>query len=85
VILSFDLLPEDTAFVLEAKSTYELWRRKTNKKKQNAGAAYIQYLDSKIPLADYNYDYEMPELIIGNDISEDRIKLEGRIKNRLGF
>ena len=72
-MLSFQLNGEN-AFVLEAKPTFDLYKRR-----MAALEAFRKYVESMVEVGEYSGDYEMPELVVAGDIPVERINLESRL------
>ncbi|MBI2207953.1 hypothetical protein HYU50_00495 [Candidatus Woesearchaeota archaeon] len=73
--LHFDVLPQDEAYVLDwAPVEWDL---------SCYGSVlpntWLEYLHSRVPIVAYNENFELPEIVILNPISRDRIKLEERV------
>ena len=75
---------QERAYILDATPSYKLWKVSEGDfwKARNSGLrdVYIDYINSKIPLKDYDGSYEIAELVIARDIPFSRIKLEKIVK-----
>jgi hypothetical protein len=74
-IIKFDLLPSDEAYVVD-RAHYVDWQYGIN---PNRADAILKYVHSRIPAGQYHGQFRLPELIIGNPISIDRIVLHETI------
>ena len=69
VALEFDLLPTDKAYVVDRSHFADFqWKHSTNKQE-----AIRKYVDSRVKANKYHDSFRMPELIIQNPISLDRV------------
>jgi len=78
-VLRFELLDSDESFVLEFKHILEnpylhgkgdrgIWEKH-----------FTRYLDSMVAICDYGCNYTSPEVIVANNIPEERVFLELKI------
>lgn len=73
--LHFDVFPQDEAYVLDwAPVEWDL---------TNYGSVlpntWLKYLHSRVPIADYKGNFELPEIVIPKPISRERVRLEERV------
>jgi len=74
VLLSFEILCQDNAYVVE-RAHIEKWRAKNQTKKQEK-ESYTNYWNSRVSVSEYKGNYNLPELAIFSYIPIDRLKLE---------
>jgi hypothetical protein len=72
ILLKFDLMDTDEAFVVDRLFMAIYQKGATN----NYPSARKKYVLSRVPAKDYDSSLQLPELIIKNPISLDRIILE---------
>ena len=80
VLLSFELNPEDKAYVVErAHVERELYRESKGQGKptrETTNEAFRKYWESRVPVFEYDGSYSAPQLTIWSGISFDRLKVE---------
>jgi hypothetical protein len=85
VELSFDIRESDEPFVLDfacrADSIYEGSFKKCRNFLQGyyfgATTEWKNYINSRVPYSKYKRDYDLPEVVIPNSLSSERIRAEG--------
>lgn len=89
-VVSFDISPDDLAYVLDATELYQLMSKlgfpaesftqelqlKMADNIQKMRAVYENYFSSKTPLRDYQDNFTMPELIVAKEILFSELSLE---------
>ena len=82
VLLSFELRPEDKAYVVDRahveRALYYGPEDRKRSKKEILGAAVKKYWDSRIPMFEYSGGYCAPQLAIWSGIEFERLKVEWR-------
>lgn len=80
VLLSFEIKPEDKAYVVErAHVERELYRESKGLEKptrKTLNDAFKKYWESKVPVFEYDGSYSAPQLAIWSGIEFDRLKVE---------
>ncbi|MGV8141325.1 MAG: hypothetical protein ACP5NW_02700 [Candidatus Woesearchaeota archaeon] len=80
VLLSFELKPEDKAYVVDrAHVERELYRKhkgQGDSTKKTMSDAYRKYWESRIPVFEYKGGYDIPQLAIWSGIEFERLKVE---------
>lgn len=80
MLLSFELRPEDNAYVVDrAHVERELYRKSKGQgesTQETRNEAYRKYWDSRIPIFQYLGGYDAPQLAIWSGIEFDRLKVE---------
>lgn len=80
MLLSFELRPEDKAYVVErAHVERELYRESKGQgisTRITKNKAFKRYWESRVPVFDYDGSYSAPQLAIWSGIEFDRLKVE---------
>jgi hypothetical protein len=67
--LSFETTPRDDVWVAEGD-----WLRRFHTGEINTFDAHFQFAASRVSLEDYRRDYALPEFLVGNSISGNRLR-----------
>ncbi len=79
MLLSFEIKPEDKAYVVErAHVGGGFYREAKGRKptKESMNKAFWRYWESRVPVFDYKGGYSAPQLAIWSTIEFDRLKVE---------
>jgi hypothetical protein len=80
ILLSFDLKPDDKAYVVErAHVERELYRESKGQGKstrETRNEAFKKYWESRVPVFDYDGSYSAPQLTLWSGIEFGRLKVE---------
>lgn len=82
VLLSFELKPQDKAYVVDRTHVErELYRESKGQgesTKETRNEAFKKYWESRVSVFEYNKSYSAPQLAIWSGIEFDRLKVEWR-------
>lgn len=78
VLLSFDVKPEDEAYVIDRALIESAIRRNENRilSGEEERDAIEAYINSKVPLSEYEGSYSLPEASLFNNVEPHRLNLE---------
>lgn len=82
VLLSFELTPEDRAFIVDRaileRELYKEAKGQGESTQETRREAFRRYWESRVPAFDYNGGYELPKLAIWSGIEFGRLRVEWR-------
>ena len=74
MLLKFEILPFDEAYVINrAHVERELYKESEKSTKESLNKAYRKYFESRIPVHEYDHEYDVPQLAIWSPIEFDRL------------
>jgi hypothetical protein len=77
MLLSFEILPTDAAFVLErAHMERELYKPEGRSTKASKNRAFSRYWRSRVPVSQYDGSYSVPQLTLWSTIAFERLRVE---------
>ncbi len=76
MLLSFDLLPTDKAYVVEKAHIERIKSPGRNLTERVRIPAHKKYWESRVPVKRYKGNYSLPELIIFNPVELERLRIE---------
>ncbi len=76
VLLSFDVLPEDNAYVIDWAHVERMLRKYEEPTKKQRTVAGLKYWNSRVPVSKYDSSYSLPELIVNEPIPLERLNFE---------
>lgn len=76
ILLSFEMLPTDEAYVVERAHVERELYSKSEPTRQRMDAAFRKYWKSRVTVPDYDGSYSIPQLTIWSPIEFERLNIE---------